>query len=327
MKAFTRFAAIAAALMMALSLCACAASAQDASARGTYSLALVSADGEIYSAQEVYAAPSALVLERKRAVLTLDGAEYIGKWFLQDGVFDLVTDGGVSHGTLADGVCVFDYLDSGLVHAFALDGVSVPEGLVNPTPASAVSLTPQQALWAGDWYGWWSISNAQGDWAALDGQWYDCFARVEFSAEGECKMTLWDEQLSYTDPMGEVSLALAGDDDGMGTASSLSGSFWLVEIGAGEWQLDPAAYGFDKLVVVNDGHYASAEGSFDYAIVLRPWGTVWDDVAAESPEILPYYYDSWYLPALDAGQAMPDVFDISAVVVPDYDDENENSEE
>lgn len=326
MKAFTRFASIAAALLMALALCACAAPAQDASARGTYSLALVSADGEVYSAQEVYSAPSSLVLERSRAVLTLDGAEYIGKWFLQEGVFDLVTDGGVSHGTLADGVCVFDYLDSGLVHAFALDGVSVPEGLLAPASASAAALTPQQALWAGDWYGWWSISNAQGDWAALDGQWYDCFARVEFSAGGECQMTLWDEQLSYAAPMGVVSLALAGDDGGMGTASSLSGSFWLAEIGAGEWQLDPSAYGFDKLVVVDDGHYEASGGSFDYALVLRPWGAVWDDVAEALPEILPYYYDTWYLPALDAGQAMPDAFDVSAVVVPDY-DENENSEE
>ena len=50
------------------------------------------------------------------------------------------------------------------------------------------------------------------------------------------------------------------------------------------------------MLVVDAAHYASDEGSFDYTIVLRPWGTVWSDVESVASELLPYYYNDWYLP-------------------------------
>ena len=77
------------------------------------------------------------------------------------------------------------------------------------------------------------------------------------------------------------------------------------------------------MLVIDNGHYESEEGSFDYQIVLRPWGTVWDDVESTAPELLPYFYKDWYLRAIDAGEDMPDSFDASQAVPESDETENE----
>ena len=49
------------------------------------------------------------------------------------------------------------------------------------------------------------------------------------------------------------------------------------------------------------------EDSFDYEIYLRPWGVEWEDVRNVDTTDLPYddmmpaYYDSWYLPLIKDG--------------------------
>ncbi len=44
-------------------------------------------------------------------------------------------------------------------------------------------------------------------------------------------------------------------------------------------------------------------GSFVYTIYL-PWGMDWEDVRAADESLLPYYYDDWYLPLIEAGGSM-----------------------
>ena len=63
----------------------------------------------------------------------------------------------------------------------------------------------------------------------------------------------------------------------------------------------------------------------DYTIVLRPWGTVWSDVESVASELLPYYYNDWYLPAIEAGEEMPDSLD-AAAVTPRADSESKEEE-
>ena len=58
---------------------------------------------------------------------------------------------------------------------------------------------------------------------------------------------------------------------------------------------------FDDVICIG-GYYENGEDEFYYEIYLRPWGTYWDDVDASS---LPDYYDSWYLPLIEAGESMP----------------------
>ena len=323
MKPFTRALTMLIVLTMLLPLSGCATG--EDGMQGVYTCAEVRTSGERFDAGSILDMPATLELRRGgKAVLTLDGAEYSGQWFNEDGVFDLVTSAGVSHGTIADGVCAFDLLDEGVVYVFLREGASLPaDGEIG------ISDTAQNALqkaWNGGWYGWWSISNAEGDWAALDRQWYDCFARIDIDADGVGTLTIWDESMSAASPMGEVSIAVTpGEDGAMGTLTSTGGTFWLAALDEGEWTLDPTAYGFENMLVVNEAHYDSGEGSFDYTIVLRPWGTVWSDVESEADELLPYYYNDWYLPAIDAGEAMPDSFDINAVT-PQTDGESKNEE-
>lgn len=311
MKAFSRvLSALLAALIMCVPLSGCAGS--DTGALGLYTLAQVRDGGEVYSAGEAYAQPCTLELKRNKAVLTLDGNRIYGKWFVEDGVFDLVTDGGVSHGTLNDGVCTFDYLDDGLVHVFLREGAVLPDDVPGGDSGAEEGALARQ--WNGDWYGWWSLSNASGDWAALDGQIYDCFARISIDDTGVGTLRLWDEQLSAADPIGVADISVTpGADGSMGTARTLGGSFWLAELAPDEWTLDPAAYGFENMLVVDDGHYESDEGSFDYMLVLRPWGTDWSDVEAAAPALLPYFYNDWYLPQIESGASMPDAFDPAQV--------------
>lgn len=292
---------------------------------GVYTLAEVRSSGERYAAEDVLDTSGTLELKRGgKAVLTLDGAGYKGQWFNEDGVFDLVTNAGVSHGTIGSGVCSFDLLDEGVVYVFLREGAELPaDGGLGVSDARENAL---QQAWNGGWYGWWSISNATGDWAALDRQWYDCFARISVDADGDGTLTLWDESMSAASPMGEVSVVVSpGEDGAMGTLASTGGTFWLAVIGEGEWTLSPTAYGFENMLVVDAAHYASDEGSFDYTIVLRPWGTVWSDVESVASELLPYYYNDWYLPAIEAGEEMPDSLD-AAAVTPRADSESKEEE-
>ena len=45
------------------------------------------------------------------------------------------------------------------------------------------------------------------------------------------------------------------------------------------------------------------EDSFSYVVTLRPWGATWDDV---DEAYRPYYYESGYLPRVEAGGSAPD---------------------
>ena len=54
-----------------------------------------------------------------------------------------------------------------------------------------------------------------------------------------------------------------------------------------------------------DGWYEGEEGGYKYEVYLRPWGVLWDDVKADYPENLPYYYD-WYVSLAEQGMSAPD---------------------
>ena len=69
-----------------------------------------------------------------------------------------------------------------------------------------------------------------------------------------------------------------------------------------------------NLLCITD-HYYAENGSFDYQIILRPWGYVWDDVIPNGEIPLPYYYFKWYLPALSTNEPMPDEVEFESVAV------------
>ncbi len=160
----------------------------------------------------------------------------------------------------------------------------------------------------GGWYGWWAVFEPTGDVGSLqDGDWFDCCADIERIDEDTVTMTIWDELSSRSEPIAVLDLYVGGT----GIAYSLDGSSFLsAEVGDGEiaFSLDDATYE-DMLYI--DGVYDDGSVSFTYMFILRPWGCLWDDIEADSPEDLPYGYYDWYLPLLEEGSDIPDVIDLN----------------
>lgn len=170
-------------------------------------------------------------------------------------------------------------------------------------------LTPFQEYWNGDWYGWTSYSNGTNDYSSLDGFYMDCMARIEIDENGDGGLILWDEATSVDNPRAGVYVSVSDGGFPQGRLKSMEGLFSDGDVGNADWLVDPDGLGYENLICI-EGSYKDPEDFFsgyDYKIYLRPWGLNWADIEADQPDNLPTYYYDWYLPAIQAGAAMPDV--------------------
>lgn len=297
---------------------------------GLYECAYLVSEGESFSAEGVFVEGAALELSSGgKAALRLNSTEYSAHWSESGGELTLTLDlaRDTFRGAIENGVCVLPLSDDGTEYVFVRAGASAPDAHDPALPdASANAL---QSAWNGGWYGMWSISNAQGDWRTLDRQSYDLFARISVDENGEGTMTLWDEKLSEDEPMGVLDIAVTlGDENSARSIRVTGGKLWLSVIEPGGIELD---YIPDGSMIAPDSdtadgggteplttdetasgsiytpqaHYAAEEGSFDFALILRPWGADWDAVELAAPNMLPYYYKDRYLPANEAGEGFP----------------------
>ena len=161
--------------------------------------------------------------------------------------------------------------------------------------------------WNGDWYGWWIMTACYGTYEELEGEWWDACAVIDIGTDYTGTVTLWDESYDRSVPMisASVSLHEAGTGE-YGTVMSEGGDFAGMPLEHADWIVDPGLLDYPDMIHI-DGSYEDSEGEFAYDIYLRPWGVYWDDVTEED---LPYLYDSWYLPLVDAGEPMPDRINI-----------------
>lgn len=171
----------------------------------------------------------------------------------------------------------------------------------NAAPAVKSEL---ESYWDGGWYGWWLMENCTGDYADMEGYWWDLCAKIDVDEDGFGLIDLWDEDYTEEDPMGIVGVQIDTDntDDPRGMLCSLTGDFFTASISFDDWQSTPYDSDYDNCLIFT-GTAVDGEDSYDYKIVLRPWGTLWDDM---DEDLLPYYYESWYLPLIEAGAEMPD---------------------
>ena len=162
--------------------------------------------------------------------------------------------------------------------------------------------------WNGDWYGWWKMSSCTGYYEASEGHWWDICAAIDVGEDHVGTIELWDEDYSRDGSMitAAVSLNEAGTGE-HGTMYSEGGWFTDMELSHADWIVDPGLLKYDNMIMI-DGWYENGDDSYKYEIYLRPWGLIWDDMSEEE---LPYYYQSWYLPLVEAGKAMPDSIDTS----------------
>ena len=274
---------------------------------GLYSCELLNMDGESYPASEVYLSGCTLTLsERGKATLIIDGKSLFCQWRQEGERFILSLASERFEGSVSDGLIHMDM--DGIGFYFLREGALMPQlaqsGLADAADNGGL------ALWNGDWYGQWRIFNASGRWAEFDGQGFDLFARILVSDEGRGSMLIWDEKLSADDPMAEFELGIVGwGENVMGAAMVEGGWFWQMEPESGRWGFGSNIAGFDRLIALEKAHYESDEGSFDFTLLLRPWGLSWDDVAEIDPASLPIHYFDWYLPTVEQGKGMPSAFE------------------
>ena len=171
--------------------------------------------------------------------------------------------------------------------------------------------------WNGAWYGWWTMTGCSGAYESMSGQWWDACAVIDIGSDYTGTVTIWDEDYSRADPMSQATVTLNSAGVGEhGTVMSESGYFTNLPLEHADWIVDPAINSrfpdVENMICI-EGWYEDGEDEFYYEVYLRPWGQLWDDFAADYPDDVPYYYDDWYLPLVEAGSAMPDVVGGEAV--------------
>lgn len=152
----------------------------------------------------------------------------------------------------------------------------------------------------GDWYGWWAISEVyEGD-TEMVGNWWDACASLYMNWDGTAEMILWDEDTTWSEPLATVTLEVTVQDNGVVGFVSTGGDFMGNPVEYGEWIF----YSNDTEYINTLGFFGEyqEEGlSMEFYFFLRPWGTLWDDIAQIDSNDMPYYYYDWYLPLLEEG--------------------------
>ena len=170
------------------------------------------------------------------------------------------------------------------------------------TPAPTESAAPRETAVPAksgpdDWYGWWRMYNTSGDWAHMYGYYWDCCAEIA-QEEGTLRLQLWDEDLPK-----DVGLAAARLREDNGVLKCAAGTFLDRELGPESWNIASAVDSCGQLLHIRGTYDAVGKGGFQYEIFLRPWGSRWPGSEDEKPG----FYESWYLPLVEAGVKMPEV--------------------
>ena len=163
----------------------------------------------------------------------------------------------------------------------------------------AITPSPEENLESislgGGWYGYWSASDATGDWKSVAGKYWDCCAEVLVEDDG-CSLLLWDEDVPRGNYFAKLRLT-----EKEGRYSCTDGELLDVAVVPDEVRLEQR----DGAVLQITGQFEDpVTGSFRYAFFLRPWGDLWPDT-----ERRPAYYESWYLPKMQSGAGIPDKID------------------
>lgn len=157
--------------------------------------------------------------------------------------------------------------------------------------------------WNGDWYGWWTMTSTSGYYEDMEGMWWDVCGTIDISSDYSGTLELWDEDYTREEPMVGTNVTLSEYGTGeYGTLYSEQGVFTDIDLEHADWIIDPGLLTTEHTIYI-DGWYENGDDGYKYEFFLRPWGTIWDDVEESA---WPYYYTDWYLPLVEAGEAMPD---------------------
>ena len=147
-----------------------------------------------------------------------------------------------------------------------------------------------------EWYGWWKMDHTSGDWAKMYGYYWDCCAEMDMRG-GVRSLLLWDEDMPRDNCLAAAELA-----ERDGALHCTAGSFLDRALADDSWRVTRDEDDCGAHWKIEGEYSAVGKGGFHYEIYLRPWGSRWPGSAEEKP----YYYERWYLPLIEAGEAMPD---------------------
>ena len=282
------------ALLMILSLAGCGRSGASA---GVYHCVAAETNGVRFDPVQLYPGGASIELgSGGRGIVRLGEESGTIRWSLSGSALTVYMDDIRMNGTLSQGVLMLAMPEGGLTLTFVLEGLRYAFQTEGEPDEETL------AWWCGDWYGRWTISNSKGQFADT---WYDCCASVVYEPQDKhLLMTMWDEDTSKDTPMAIVELSLGRGGSRVGAAVSATGNFWFDSLEPGEWRIEPAASPYPQMLTIT-GHHSSEQENFDYQIILRPWGVLWDDVAAQDNFALPFRYE-WYLEQIKSGIGMPD---------------------
>jgi len=354
MKKYINFTIISVLMIMSFILTGCGKSDKDNDPNlGLYAAKYGSMMGIEMEVGDVFGEGFTIELKSKgKCEIFVDGDKANGKWTL-DGDEITIKGGGIEcSGTLSQGVMILeDVMGSGLELTLINDSYSgtddgdiknkfadrlnsmggdseqnqesgVDSGMNSDIPDSVDEgptdrRTEIQKYWNGDWYGWFNIYDATGNYKGYKGNSYDAFGRVEIDENGDGFLTLWygyENGNTYNDPTGRIKINVSYEAGfgSHGTAISTGGwmfandqNGWIEEM---DFVIDPDEADYsDSMYFYNT--YEDNTGSLTYIWALRPWGHRWEDVQANDNITLEaslHAFNEWYIPLIDEGWAMPD---------------------
>ena len=161
--------------------------------------------------------------------------------------------------------------------------------------------------WDGTWYGWYVISNANSAYEGNINNAYDVTATI----------TVYGDDTGYVEIVDidgedvcECSVSFGPGITENGCMMSEEGSIFGFDIGHADWIVDPGASmvsDFDYMIQIDGTIVDEDDDWFDYKLFLRPWGMDWEDIRYADTsnmlydDMLPLYYDDWYVPQLEGG--------------------------
>ena len=195
-------------------------------------------------------------------------------------------------------------------------GATVTEPVTVTDPAS----TSPYSWWDGEWYGWWVVYSAHGEFEELEDSYWDAYANIQVNDDDTGYLELWDSDCEAGEIIAWADVSFGSGLSEIGCMISENGYFYDNALGHADWIADPPASEarfFEDMICI-DGTYedpSNEDNYYDYYVFLRPWGMYWEDVRNADTseclydEMMPAYYDDWYLPLINRGvTAMPDSY-------------------
>ena len=269
------------------------------------------------------------LLSKNKCRVIVDGETETCRYELEsDGEIEIDLQGDEDlEGWLVDNrLTLEDVMDSGVNLVFYKEGTAAPavkepaatEAPVSTAPeTTAAPVESAYSWWDGDWYGWWVVYDAGGEYADIVDSWADVCATIR--VDGDTGLVdIWDDTCEEGTNLGYIDVTFKPGKSDKGRMLSESGYFLIDDVNSGDWIVDPAdsiVSRFDQMIYIRAKAVDPDDsGSWiDYMIFLRPWGMSWEDVRSDSCEdmpytqMMPYYYDDWYVPHMNG--TMPEYFD------------------